>query len=63
MSTKPIFMCIFNPETNEIDAAESYTIGEEAEVRAAMLQMEALARGFPWQFHIGEKPFSFKEET
>ena len=56
-------MCIFNPETNEIDAAESYTIGEEAEVRAAMLQMEALARGFPWQFHIGEKPFSFKEET
>ena len=62
MSKKTVNMCIFNPETHEIDAAEVYTLGEEAEVRAAMLQMEAFARGFPWQFYAGEKPFSFKEE-
>lgn len=64
MATKTIYLCIFNPETREIEGAEEYTDSKLAEVRYSMYQVECVARGDkgPWTpYWSDEKPFAFEE--
>jgi hypothetical protein len=56
-----MYLCIYNPDTLEIDCQQFFKTEMEAEESYPMWQLECRNRGGSWKPYKGETEFSFPE--